>query len=114
MRLGLTGVNDIGELQSILDEKDGNVVSNNIPITLLCVVLDSEPADIADGVCGATATKHSGESNEYGCLAGRIREDLGGCDVCSRLKEGELSEGTDTSCMDNTFGNTLVIEALDL
>jgi hypothetical protein len=33
VRLGLARVNDIGKLEGVLDEEDGNVVSNNVPVT---------------------------------------------------------------------------------
>jgi hypothetical protein len=36
MRLRLDSMDEIGELDRVLDEEDWNVVSNNIPVTLLC------------------------------------------------------------------------------
>lgn len=45
-----TGVDYVGEFDGFLDEEDGNVVPNDIPIALLGVELDSEAADITDGI----------------------------------------------------------------
>jgi hypothetical protein len=62
VRLGLSGVDNIRELHGVLNEKDGDVVANNVPVALLCVELDGKTANITDSVCGATATKYSRES----------------------------------------------------
>jgi hypothetical protein len=45
-----------------LDEEDGNVVTNNIPVAFFSVELDSEASNIANSVCGPPATKHGRES----------------------------------------------------
>lgn len=51
VRLRLASVDDIGKLHSILNEEDGDIVSNNVPVTLLSVELDRESTNIADSVC---------------------------------------------------------------
>jgi hypothetical protein len=61
-------VNHVWKLHRVLDEKDRNVVSNNVPVTLLSVELDGKASYITDSVCGSTATKNGGESEEDGCL----------------------------------------------
>ncbi len=50
MRLRLHGVHKIGELDGVLNEEDGNVISNNIPVSFVRVELDGEPTDIANSV----------------------------------------------------------------
>lgn len=50
MGLRLDGVNKVGELDGILNEKDGNIIPNNIPVTLLCVKFDCKPSNVADRV----------------------------------------------------------------
>jgi len=67
--LGLAGMNDIGELDGVLDEEDGDIVADNVPVALLRVELDSEAADIAYCVGAATAAEDGREANEDGCLA---------------------------------------------
>lgn len=61
VRLRLASMNDIGELHGILDEEDGNVVANNVPVTLLGVELDRKAADISNGVGTASASQHCRE-----------------------------------------------------
>lgn len=56
VRLGLSSVDNVGELHGILDEEDGNVVSNDIPVTLLGVELDGKTTNIADCVSRTTAS----------------------------------------------------------
>lgn len=48
------GVNEVGELDGILDEKDRHVVANQVPVTLVRVELRGKAADVADGILGAT------------------------------------------------------------
>lgn len=50
VRLGLHGVHEIGELHSFLDKEDGNVVSDEIPVTLLGIKLDGKSSNIANGI----------------------------------------------------------------
>jgi hypothetical protein len=35
VRLGLDGVNKVGELDRVLDEEDGDVVADNVPVALV-------------------------------------------------------------------------------
>jgi hypothetical protein len=49
--LRLTSVDHIGELHGVLNEEDRDVVANEIPVAFLCVMLDGESTDIADGIC---------------------------------------------------------------
>lgn len=35
-------------------------------------------------------------------------------DICGGLEEGELSEGASTSRVNDSFGNSLVVEAVNL
>jgi predicted acyl esterase len=62
IRLGLAGVDDIRKLHRVLDEENGNVVTNNVPVALLGVELDGETANITDGICRTTAAQYSRES----------------------------------------------------
>jgi hypothetical protein len=55
-------MDDVGKLHRILDEEDGDVVTNNIPVPLLGVEFDGKTSDIADGVCRTTASKNCRES----------------------------------------------------
>jgi hypothetical protein len=107
-------MNDIGKLHGVLDEEDGNVVANDIPVTLFSVELDCETSDITDGVGGTTAAQDSRESQEDGSLAGCVGEYASGCDIGSRLEEGELSKSTRATSVNNTLRDAFVIKSVDL
>jgi hypothetical protein len=53
MRLRLHSVNKIREFNSILNEENGNVISDDIPVAFFSIKLDCEPSDIADSVLHA-------------------------------------------------------------
>ena len=50
MRLWLYSMNNVGEFNRILNEKDGDVISNEVPIAFLCVELDSESANVSHSI----------------------------------------------------------------
>ena len=50
MWLGLYSMNKVRKLDCILNEENGDIVSNNIPISFLCIKLDCEAADITNSV----------------------------------------------------------------
>jgi hypothetical protein len=53
VRLRLHSVNKIREFNSILNEENGNVISDDIPVAFFSIKLDGEPSDIADSVLHA-------------------------------------------------------------
>lgn len=50
MRLGLDCMNDIRKFDCVLDEKNGNIIADKIPITLRGIELHREAANIPDGI----------------------------------------------------------------
>lgn len=56
MRLGLPGMDKIGELDGVLDEEDGDVVAYDISVALLGVEFDCKAAHITNGIGRATAS----------------------------------------------------------
>lgn len=55
MRFRLYSVDEVRELDGILDEKDRNVIPNDIPIALLCVEFNRKPSNIANRVLRKSA-----------------------------------------------------------
>lgn len=49
--LWLAGVDNIRKLHGILNKEDGNVVANNIPVTLFGIKFNSEATNVADCIC---------------------------------------------------------------
>jgi len=50
MGLGLNGMNKVRELDRFLYEENGEIIPDKIPIAFLGVELDSEAADVSNGV----------------------------------------------------------------
>lgn len=132
VRLRLASVNDVGKLHSVLgkkvsytpmsetlsgtdlDKENRDIVADNVPVALFSVKLDGESANITDCVCRTTTPKDSRESKEDRCLAGCVGQNASLGDICGGLVERELSEGASAACVDNSLGDTLVVEAVDL
>jgi len=112
--LWLAGVDNIGKLDGVLDEKDRHVVTNDIPVALLGVELHGETTDIANSVGRATATKNGGKSEEERGKARGFSEDLCAGHVGQGLLQSESTKGSGTTGVDNTLWNTLVVEAVNL
>lgn len=114
VRLALASVDNVGELHGVLDEEDGNVVANDVPVTLLGVKLDSKPSNITDGVSTASASQDSGEAEEDRRLAGGVSQDGSVGEVLKTLKDSELSKGASSTCVNNTLRDTLMVKAVNL
>ena len=69
----LCGVDQIGKFDGVLDEEDGDVVADQIPVAFLGVELDGEAADIAGDIGGALVAGDGGEAHEDGGLFRRRR-----------------------------------------
>lgn len=103
VRLGLARVDDIGELESILDEENRNVVADNVPVTFLGVELHGKSTNISDGIRTASASQDCGETNEdRGCTRG-IGQNTSRSDIRGTLEELESTKGASASGVDNTL-----------
>ena len=75
MRLGLHGVDQIGKLHRVLDEEHGDVVADEIPVALVGIELDGEPAHVARGIRRASFAGDGREPHEHrSALAGLGKE----------------------------------------
>jgi hypothetical protein len=114
VRLGLSSMDDIGELYRVLNEEDRDVVSNDIPVALVGVELDGETANVSHSVCRTTGSKYRRESEEDRRLARGVGQDFRTGDICGGFEEGEFTKRAGASGVHNTFWNALVVEAVDL
>ena len=133
VRLGLNGVDKVGKLHGILDKEHRDVVSigrlqlllagckkienvpDNIPITLRGVKLSCESTDITYGVCAAPRALDGREAHEHGCGPRRVGKDRGeGVLRSSVVEYTEVSVSSDTASVDDSFGDTLVVETMNL
>lgn len=109
-----TILTDVRKLHGILDEKNGNVIADDVPITFLGVELDGKASNISDRVCTTTASKHGGEANEDWGGTGRVCENLCMGNIFGRFVDGEGAKRPGTTGMYHSFGDSLVVEAMDL
>ena len=50
LRLGLHSMNNVGEFNGILNEENGDIVSDEVPDTFVGIELDCKPSNIANSV----------------------------------------------------------------
>jgi hypothetical protein len=103
-------MNDVGEFHSILNEEYGQVVSNDIPISFLCIELDSEPSNISNCIRTSARAKNGGESEEDRCCARGIGKYASIRNIRCALVELEGTKSTRTTGMHDSFWDTLVVE----
>jgi hypothetical protein len=111
---GLHGVDQVGELDRVLDEEDGDVVADEVEDAVLGVELDGEAAGVAGGVGGAARAGDGGEADEHGGLLAGLAEELGGAELGERLVDLEVAVGGGAAGVHGSFGDPLVVEVGDL
>jgi hypothetical protein len=75
VRRGLDRVHEVGELDRVLDEEHRDVVADQVPVALVGVELDGEPADVARQVERTLVARHGREAHERGrALAGALEQ----------------------------------------
>ena len=114
VRLGLDGVDQVGELDRVLDEEDRDVVADEVPVALLGVELDGEAADVAGEVGRALAAGDGREADEDRGLLALALEEVGPGDVGERLVVLEVAVGAVAAGVDDPLGDALVVEVEDL
>lgn len=62
------GRTEISELDSILDEENRDVVSDQVPVTLVGVEFGCEPTNITHRVSASLAALHGGKADEDWCV----------------------------------------------
>jgi hypothetical protein len=115
MGLRLDGVDKVGEVDSVLDEEDGYVVSDNVPIALGSVELDGEAPHISNSVGATLGSLDGAKSNEDWGGTARVCED--GCEgvlLRSVVEHSEVPMGASTTSMHDSLGDTLMVEPVDL
>ncbi len=109
---GLDSVNEIGELDGVLDEKNGHIVAHQVKDSLLGVKLHGKTPHVAGQIGRTPRPGHGGEAGEYGCFRPRLQEMRPG-----RLRVTLVSfknpVGRRSPRMDYALGNALVVEVGD-
>ena len=114
MRLWLAGVNDVREAHGILDEKDRNIISNDVPVALVGVELDCKAAYITNRIRTPTASKNGGKPKKYRRFSTSFCQNTRRCHVCSALMQPEGTKSTSSASMYHSLGDSFMIEAMYL
>ncbi len=118
-RVRLERVDDVGELDRVADEEDGEVVADEVPVAVLGVELHREAARVAGGLGGVPPADDGGEADgEVGALA-PLLEQLGpGVAVDGFVAPGavrlEIAVRRDPAGVHHTLGDALAVEVADL
>lgn len=91
---GLSGVDKVDELDTVLHEEDGDVVSDYVPVPALSVELGRETTDFTSRFGGSVRAEDGRETDERGSLDSDLCEDLGARDVFKRSVELEDTVST--------------------
>ena len=111
VRFGFPGMDEVWKLDCILDEEDWYIVSNDVPVSLVGVKLDSKSTNVSDGVCRPTTAEYCAESQEQRSLAGCVGENACRGVLGKALVHLECSKRTSTPGVDDSFRDPFVVEA---
>ncbi|MNE31343.1 hypothetical protein D3C80_1249070 [compost metagenome] len=110
----LGGMNEIRKLDCVLNEEDGNVVADEVPISFLGVELHGRAAHIPREIGRALVAGHCREPHEgRGLFTGPLKQvslGVGGKGVIGL----EIAMRAVTAGMNHAFWNSLVIEMENL
>src|SRR5665648_1127304 len=106
-------MDEIRKFDGILDEENRYVVADQIPVTFLSVKLNGKSAYITRGIYRTRAAGDGRYTSKHGCLLTYLGEYSGGGVLFQRGGQLEESMHARRSRVNDTFGNTLVIEMRD-
>ena len=107
-------MNQIGEFDRVLNKEDWNIISDDVPITLLRVQLHREAANIPGEIRGAFVAGDGGEAHEgRGLFTGALKE-IGTSHFGERIVILEVAVCAESSRVDHALRNSFVVEVEDL
>ena len=114
VRLGLGGVDEVGELHRVLDEEDRDVVADQIPVALVGVELHGEAAHVARRVGRAALAETVEKRTNTGvCLPASAKSEARVYSP-SGLVALEVAVRRRAARVDDALGDALVVEVGDL
>src|SRR5450759_5316468 len=99
-----------GNFEGIQDEEKRDVVADQVPVAFLGVKLDGKPAYVTRGIDRTRAACDGRYASKYGRLLTFLGEDPGGGVLLQRGGQLEESMRARRTRVNDTLGNTLVIE----
>ena len=112
--LHLHRMDQVRELDRVLDEEDGDVVANQIPVALGRIELDRKAAHVARRIDRARAAGDGREAGEQFGLLAHLGQDLGRGEFRQTVGQFEEAVGGRAAGMDDPLRDTLVVEMLNL
>src|SRR5688572_23182294 len=76
VRFRFYGMNQIRKLDGVLDEKDGNVIADEVKDAFVRIKLDGETSYVAGKIRGSARSCDSRETHEHGSLPLRILQKI--------------------------------------
>ena len=114
VRLRLRRVDEVGKLHRVLDEEDGDVVADQIPVAFVGVELDGEAAHVARRVGRAALAGDGREAHEHRRALAGLGKERGARVLRQRLVALEVAVRRRAARVHDALGNALVIEVGDL
>ena len=114
IRLGLRRMNEVREFDGVLDEEHGNVIADDIPVSLLRIQLYGETAYVAREICRTLAAGDRRKAYERFGFFERPREHIGFGNIAQRFVTFEKAARTEAARVHHAFRNALVVEVKDL
>lgn len=113
-RARLLRVDEVGELNGVLNEEDGGVVSDHVVVALLSVELNSEPTGISDGIRSTSLTSNSGETEEARSALTYFVEEVGLGKFRYIVRNFKVAVSSSSLSMDDSLGDSLSVEMSEL
>ncbi len=103
-------MDEVRELDRILNEEDGNVVADDVPVAALRIQLHGKPADVAREVERALAADDRRETHERRRHLAATLEQVRARDVGKRIVSFEKPVRAEAARVHDAFGYSFVIE----
>jgi len=112
--IGFQGMDHVGELEAITDEKHGEVVSDEVEVTLPGVKFDGKSSGIPQGFRAATLVDDGGEANDERSLNSRGAKEVSTGEVRDVMRDFKETLCAGSSGMDHSLRDPFPVEVCKL
>ena len=112
--IGFEGMDHVGELEAITDEEDGEVVSNEVEVTLSGVKFDGKSSGVPQGFRAATLVDDGGEADDEGSLNSRGAKEVSAGEVRDVMRHFEETLCAGSPGMDHSLRDPFPVEVCKL
>lgn len=97
-------------LEGITSEEDGNIVTNNVKVSLSSIEFDGEASGISQSLRTPTFVYDGRKSNDHRRLNTRCSQEVGAGEIRNIVGNLKKSLGRCSSCVYNSFRNPLSVK----